>query len=100
MAATPSSLWRAAEGWHIREPMSVEFVRCASCRALLFRADAGAIAGIVEIKCRRCGTFNVLRPTEPSCERRERQTSGEASCISRGEKSAPPHSISAMRSRS
>ncbi|MBK5960935.1 hypothetical protein CCR97_22410 [Rhodoplanes elegans] len=73
MAATPSRLWRAAHGWHDSRPMSVETIRCARCRALLFRATAGAIAGPVEIKCRRCGTFNVLRPSEPSRERPERR---------------------------
>lgn len=41
-------------------------VRCASCRALLFKAAARAIAGVIEIKCRRCGTFNSLRPQSPS----------------------------------
>jgi phage FluMu protein Com len=37
----------------------VEPVRCAQCRALLFRAAAGAIAAAVEIKCRRCGAINI-----------------------------------------
>ncbi|MBD8554933.1 Com family DNA-binding transcriptional regulator [Rhizobium sp. CFBP 8762] len=45
-------------------------IRCGSCSALLFKAGHGAIANDIEIKCRRCGTFNHLRPlpaqdTEP-----------------------------------
>ncbi|WP_188082785.1 Com family DNA-binding transcriptional regulator [Sphingobium scionense] len=40
--------------------------RCASCRALLFKSEPGAIAGVIEIKCRRCGTFNSLRPVSPN----------------------------------
>ncbi|WP_201514161.1 MULTISPECIES: Com family DNA-binding transcriptional regulator [unclassified Sphingobium] len=39
---------------------------CASCSALLFKAEPAAIAGIIEIKCRRCGTFNCLRPASPN----------------------------------
>ncbi|WP_184256054.1 Com family DNA-binding transcriptional regulator [Rhodopseudomonas rhenobacensis] len=60
----------------------MESIRCARCRALLFRAVADAIVGTVEIKCRRCGGINILRPTEPSTERHERPTSGEALCSS------------------
>ncbi|PZA12486.1 hypothetical protein DNX69_10965 [Rhodopseudomonas palustris] len=51
----------------------METIRCARCRALLFRAAGGAIAAPVEIKCRRCGSINILRPTEPPSERRERR---------------------------
>jgi phage FluMu protein Com len=40
-------------------------IRCAGCRALLFRADSAAIAGEIEIKCRRCGQYNCLRPLSP-----------------------------------
>ncbi|MCJ8026994.1 Com family DNA-binding transcriptional regulator [Shinella yambaruensis] len=47
-------------------------VRCGSCRALLFRAGHHAIAGVIEIKCRRCGTLNHLRPHEPFHDRPER----------------------------
>ncbi|WP_427139165.1 Com family DNA-binding transcriptional regulator [Shinella sp. G-2] len=47
-------------------------VRCGSCRALLFRARQNAIAGDIEIKCRRCGTLNHLRPYEPFSDRPER----------------------------
>ncbi|PHR92525.1 MAG: hypothetical protein COA78_33400, partial [Blastopirellula sp.] len=36
-------------------------IRCTSCSALLFKSDRGAIAGTIEIKCRRCGTINSLR---------------------------------------
>ncbi|MBJ7443759.1 MAG: Com family DNA-binding transcriptional regulator [Sphingobium sp.] len=39
--------------------------KCASCRALLFKSEPGAIAGVIEIKCRRCGAFNCLRPVSP-----------------------------------
>ncbi|MAM38267.1 MAG: hypothetical protein CL949_07130 [Erythrobacter sp.] len=41
-------------------------MKCASCRALLFKSEPGAIAGVIEIKCRRCGTFNCLRPASPN----------------------------------
>ncbi|WP_425353815.1 Com family DNA-binding transcriptional regulator [Ancylobacter gelatini] len=54
-------------------------IRCR-CGALLFRADAGALKGAVEIKCRRCGTLNSLRPIEPTTERPERQSNGDDAC--------------------
>ncbi|MBS7538230.1 Com family DNA-binding transcriptional regulator, partial [Ancylobacter lacus] len=43
----------------------MEDVRCG-CGALLLRAGRGAIRGSVQIKCRRCGAINHLRPTEPA----------------------------------
>ena len=43
----------------------LEAVRCASCAALLFKVEAGAMRGRIEIKCRRCSALNVLRPTSP-----------------------------------
>ena len=46
--------------------VSREAVRCASCSALLFKSEPGALAGVVEIKCRRCSAFNVLRPSSPN----------------------------------
>ncbi|OYW52655.1 MAG: hypothetical protein B7Z30_15500 [Rhizobiales bacterium 12-68-15] len=49
----------------------MENIRCR-CGALLFRAAPGALRGQVEIKCRRCGTLNALRPIEPRHERLER----------------------------
>ncbi|RTL91805.1 Com family DNA-binding transcriptional regulator [Ancylobacter aquaticus] len=55
----------------------MENVRCG-CGALLFRAGHGAIHGKIEIKCRRCGTLNSLRPAEPSSERRERPIERDA----------------------
>ncbi|PZU62241.1 MAG: hypothetical protein DI552_00635 [Brevundimonas sp.] len=45
---------------------SREPVRCASCSALLFKSEPGALAGVVEIKCRRCSALNVLRPSSPN----------------------------------
>ncbi|MCW5711256.1 Com family DNA-binding transcriptional regulator [Shinella sp.] len=50
-------------------------IRCGSCRALLFRARHAAISNDIEIKCRRCGTLNHLRPIEPAPDRPERPTS-------------------------
>ncbi|WP_413818466.1 Com family DNA-binding transcriptional regulator [Sphingobium sp.] len=47
-------------------------IRCAGCRALLFKAEPGAIAGVIEIKCRRCGQFNCMRPQSPPRSPRER----------------------------
>lgn len=40
----------------------VESIRCPRCRALLFKAEATAIAATIEIKCRRCGTLAMLKP--------------------------------------
>ncbi|WP_415215597.1 Com family DNA-binding transcriptional regulator [Shinella sp.] len=47
-------------------------IRCGTCSALLFKAGQGAIANDIEIKCRRCGTLNHLRPCEPLHDRQER----------------------------
>ncbi|WP_376751988.1 Com family DNA-binding transcriptional regulator [Brevundimonas nasdae] len=43
-----------------------ETVRCASCSALMFKSEPGALSGVVEIKCRRCSALNVLRPSSPN----------------------------------
>jgi len=51
----------------------MENVRCGKCSALLFRAKRGAISNDLEIKCRRCGTLNHLRPAEPEQDRHERE---------------------------
>ncbi|WP_373418079.1 Com family DNA-binding transcriptional regulator [Erythrobacter sp. LQ02-29] len=42
-----------------------ESIRCASCGALLFKAERNALVGRVEVKCRRCRHFNILRPSSP-----------------------------------
>jgi len=47
----------------------LDSIRCGKCRALLFKARAGAIKDIIEIKCRRCGTLVQLRPSEPEPQR-------------------------------
>ncbi|OYW33260.1 MAG: hypothetical protein B7Z41_05915 [Rhizobiales bacterium 12-66-7] len=57
----------------------MENIRCGRCSALLFRAAPAAIRDTIEIKCRRCGTVNSLRPIEPTSERQER-LSGEVRC--------------------
>lgn len=44
--------------------LNVESIRCGSCSALLFRAGNNAIKGVIEIKCRRCGTINSIKPIE------------------------------------
>lgn len=49
-------------------------IRCGKCSALLFKAGQNAIANDIEIKCRRCGTINHLRPAEPVTERQERRS--------------------------
>jgi phage FluMu protein Com len=54
-------------------------VRCASCRALLFKAGRDAISGVIEIKCRRCGTINSMRPPSPS-ETASRAALGSLPC--------------------
>ncbi|WP_405048077.1 Com family DNA-binding transcriptional regulator [Flexibacterium corallicola] len=51
----------------------MESTRCGKCNALLFKSEQGAISGKVEIKCRRCGTLNQLRPIEPIHECPEHQ---------------------------
>lgn len=51
----------------------MENVRCGKCSALLFKAKRGAISNDLEIKCRRCGTLNHLRPAEPEQDRPERE---------------------------
>ncbi|MEW6124758.1 MAG: Com family DNA-binding transcriptional regulator [Pseudomonadota bacterium] len=58
----------------------MENIRCTRCGALHFRAAHGALRGVVEIKCRRCGTVTVLRPPEPTPERQERPANGNATC--------------------
>ncbi|MBX9633379.1 MAG: Com family DNA-binding transcriptional regulator [Magnetospirillum sp.] len=47
----------------------MESIRCPHCEALLLRAAIGAIQGNVEIKCRRCRTFVILRAMSPAPER-------------------------------
>lgn len=44
----------------------IEAIHCGNCRALLFKAAPGAIAATIEIKCRRCGSINSLRPQSPN----------------------------------
>ncbi|MFC5393085.1 Com family DNA-binding transcriptional regulator [Bosea vestrisii] len=71
-------------------------MRCAKCEALLFRMTARALAGRVEIKCRRCGALNIFRAAEPSPERHGERLPGDAPChASSAAKSAPQPSIAA-----
>ena len=49
-----------------QEKTGLRDIRCGVCHALLFRAGQGAVAGGIEIKCRRCGAINHLRPDEPA----------------------------------
>jgi phage FluMu protein Com len=42
----------------------METIRCGGCAALLFKAKPAAIAGEIEIKCRRCRRLTRLRPIE------------------------------------
>ncbi|QCI65616.1 Com family DNA-binding transcriptional regulator [Phreatobacter stygius] len=79
----------------------MENIRCGSCSALLLRMAPRALSGRVDIKCRRCGTLNSLRPSEPAPERHAERPAGDAAC--RGSKSDPsdrPPSIGAMPSKS
>ncbi|MBS7538349.1 Com family DNA-binding transcriptional regulator [Ancylobacter lacus] len=76
----------------------MEEIRCG-CGALLLRAGRGSIAGRVEIKCRRCGAINHLRPTEPAPERPERRSGDDACHTSGGKPSVRRRSISATPSR-
>ncbi|MBS7586389.1 Com family DNA-binding transcriptional regulator [Ancylobacter defluvii] len=54
-------------------------VKCG-CGRLLFRAEP--IRQRIDIKCRRCGVVNSLRPIEPEPERPERHVQGDATCAS------------------
>lgn len=40
-------------------------MRCSACRKLLFKSEDGALSGVIQIKCPRCGAFNLLRPMSP-----------------------------------
>lgn len=75
----------------------VEKIQCSACRALLFRAAPRAIAGVIEIKCRRCGAITILRPSEPTRERPERPSKDDL-CVPPS--SAPLPSSKATRSSS
>ncbi|MEZ0214595.1 MAG: Com family DNA-binding transcriptional regulator [Xanthobacteraceae bacterium] len=77
----------------------MENFRCGGCGALLFRAG-GPISTVIQIKCRRCGTFNVSRPAEPATERRERRPSGGATCTPDVRSLDPQPSIRATPSKS
>ena len=74
--STPNDRKKPGHGIHRLTRPSVEEIRCGSCRALLFKAGAAAVQGPLEIKCRRCGTLNNLRPTRPAPER-PRASEGE-----------------------
>jgi phage FluMu protein Com len=41
-------------------------MRCCECGRLLFKIEDGGLTGTLSIKCPRCRTFNVLRPSSPS----------------------------------
>ena len=56
-------------GLSVKEIKLMEPIRCRDCHALLFKTAKNAISGIIEIKCRRCGTLNQLRPKPPLPER-------------------------------
>jgi phage FluMu protein Com len=55
---------------------SLQSIRCGKCSALLLKAAPGAIAGTIEIKCRRCGHVITLRPPEPEPKRRDKARGG------------------------
>ncbi|PZU89133.1 MAG: hypothetical protein DI527_16505 [Chelatococcus sp.] len=57
----------------------MENIRCG-CGALLFRMTAGALAGRVEIKCRRCGAINSIRAAEPITRAPCRASAGDLAC--------------------
>lgn len=52
----------------------MESIRCNACNALLFKTEPNAVAGRIEIKCRRCGHYNDLRPSEPEFKQIENET--------------------------
>lgn len=47
----------------------MESTRCGRCQRLLFKSTPGAIAGTVEIKCARCGTYNQIKAASLETER-------------------------------
>ncbi|WP_366140067.1 Com family DNA-binding transcriptional regulator [uncultured Pelagimonas sp.] len=55
-------------------------IRCTSCARLLFKMEPEALVGDLSIKCPRCRSINILRPTQsPNPKRRERDGT-EALC--------------------
>ncbi|WP_422371357.1 Com family DNA-binding transcriptional regulator [Hoeflea sp.] len=52
-------------------------IRCGKCSALLFKAGHNAIANDIEIKCRRCGTINHLRPPDVATRQVSRSESSD-----------------------
>ncbi|WP_102866719.1 Com family DNA-binding transcriptional regulator [Pseudovibrio exalbescens] len=58
----------------------MESIRCQKCSALLFKTEHKALNGRIEIKCRRCGTFNDLRPDEPFRDQRKNDVKPHHSC--------------------
>ncbi|MGH1417219.1 MAG: Com family DNA-binding transcriptional regulator [Pelagimonas sp.] len=50
--------------------MRHEEIRCTNCARLLFKMEPKALAGDLSIKCPRCRSINILRPTQsPNLER-------------------------------
>ncbi|WP_074963584.1 Com family DNA-binding transcriptional regulator [Aliiroseovarius crassostreae] len=53
--------------------MRQEEIRCTNCARLLFKMEIGGLSGTLSIKCPRCRSINILRPSQsPNPERRER----------------------------
>ncbi|MFY9350323.1 MAG: regulatory protein GemA [Sphingobium sp.] len=52
-------------GWAFEVQSVKEEFRCPGCRALLFKAASAAIAADIEIKCRRCRRYTIMRPLSP-----------------------------------
>ena len=58
----------------------MESIRCAAehCRAVLFKAAAGAIIDGIQIKCRKCGAINTFRQRAKGSTTERRRASSEA----------------------
>ncbi|PIE13844.1 MAG: hypothetical protein CSA70_03770 [Rhodobacterales bacterium] len=51
-----------------------------NCAKLLFKLELAGLSGVLSIKCPRCRSMNILRPTQsPKPERHERDGK-EATC--------------------
>jgi phage FluMu protein Com len=62
--------------------VKMESIRCGQCSALLFKAAPKAVAGNIEVKCRRCGSYNQIRPAmavEPGTHEAHHQTAARPS---------------------
>lgn len=68
--AGPVNTSRMSSGVQVKDSVNMELkeIRCRRCNKLLAKADAGEL----EIKCPRCGAYNILKAVSINSERPER----------------------------